>query len=120
MLFVSFLSLKALRSALSSFPCLDPSRVFLFGGSHGGFLVLHLAGQYPGDFRGVVARNPVTNSATMATITDIPDWNCVEPGRSFDYKIPGGGEVETLLMMLMLMWFFCSCWVLSLPLLLFF
>jgi acylaminoacyl-peptidase len=37
----------AVQLALSRRPELDPSKVALFGGSHGGFLVLHLAAQYP-------------------------------------------------------------------------
>ncbi len=37
----------AVNAALSSSASLDPSKMCLFGGSHGGFLILQLAGQYP-------------------------------------------------------------------------
>ncbi len=81
---------QALEEGLAQLPGLDRRRVVLCGGSHCGFLVLHLAGCYLDEFRAVVARNPVTDIATKATITDIPDWNFVEPGRTFQYKMPGG------------------------------
>lgn len=50
------------------------------GGSHGGFLALHLAGRHGSMFKAVVARNPVTNLASMLGTSDIPDWCWEEAG----------------------------------------
>jgi len=65
---------------------LDPANVFLKGGSHGGFLVTHLAAYKPDFYRAVSTRNPVTDIATMVGQTDIPDWTFVESvGESRDF-----------------------------------
>lgn len=56
----------------------DPDRVGICGGSHGGFLAGHCIGQYPDIFKVAATRNPVTNIASMVTATDIPDWCYVE------------------------------------------
>ena len=49
------------------------SRIFLYGGSHGAFISLHLAGRYPKSFKAIVARNPVIDKATKSQMSDIPD-----------------------------------------------
>jgi hypothetical protein len=43
--------IKSLRGTLEIFLTFDVTQVFLMGGSHGGFLVTHLAGQYPDQYQ---------------------------------------------------------------------
>lgn len=59
---------------------IDPSRLTLTGGSHGGFLTCHLTAQYPGKFVAASVRNPVTVISSMHFVTDIPDWCMCEAG----------------------------------------
>ncbi|XP_045535567.1 acylamino-acid-releasing enzyme-like [Papilio machaon] len=72
---------------LKQYP-VDSTKLCLFGGSHGGFLVTHLSGQYPDTYRVVVSRNPVVDVATMFNSTDIADWCAVEAGFLFTEKGP--------------------------------
>ncbi|KAF6204297.1 hypothetical protein GE061_002637 [Apolygus lucorum] len=73
-------TLKALENHSS---VLSKDKCILFGGSHGGFLVLHLSGQYPTLFTSTVALNPVVDLTAFGS-SDIPDWAMVESG--FEYS----------------------------------
>lgn len=64
----------AAKYCTEKYPWLNANRLSLVGGSHGGFLVHHLSGQYPDMFKAVVSRNPVIDIASMSIISDIPDW----------------------------------------------
>ena len=71
--------MRALEDTLASHKDLiDPAKLCVVGGSHGGFLTGHLIGQHPDTFRAAALRNPVTNIPAMVGVTDIPDWCWVE------------------------------------------
>ncbi|XP_076293755.1 acylamino-acid-releasing enzyme isoform X1 [Lasioglossum baleicum] len=109
--------ITATLEALRKYPWLNPDQIGLTGGSHGGFLVAHLSGQYPDLYKVVVARNPVIDIAAMFTISDIPDCRtalskeekikfhydecCTETNYPFDEskQVAEDGQVEMLVKM---------------------
>ncbi|XP_047230659.1 S9 family peptidase isoform X3 [Girardinichthys multiradiatus] len=89
---------RAVIAALQSDKTLDPKRLAVIGGSHGGFLSCHMIGQYPDFYRACAARNPVINAATLLGTSDIVDWRYTSAGFHFSYdNIP---TAETLAAML--------------------
>uniref|UniRef100_A0A2P2I1R5 acylaminoacyl-peptidase n=1 Tax=Hirondellea gigas TaxID=1518452 RepID=A0A2P2I1R5_9CRUS len=67
-----------MQDCLQRYDYLDSENVFLYGGSHGGYLVTFISAKYPEMYRAVSTRNPVTDMAGMIDSTDIPDWAHVE------------------------------------------
>ncbi|KAH1012228.1 hypothetical protein HUJ05_011421 [Dendroctonus ponderosae] len=89
--------IQSVEVALKEYPWLNENKLALCGGSHGGFLVAHLSGQYPDKFKSVVARNPVIDVASMSIISDIPDWCYAEAGSVYTQK--GQVDNDTLMKM---------------------
>lgn len=73
---------------------IDPNRLFLWGGSHGGFLVCHLAAQFPErNWVALGTRNPVVDIMSNWSVSDIPDWNCLEAlGKDLEFGKDLDGE----------------------------
>ncbi|KAM7404432.1 hypothetical protein PAMP_011777 [Pampus punctatissimus] len=89
---------RAVLTALQSDTTLDPKRLAVFGGSHGGFLSCHLVAQYPDFYRACAARNPVINAATLLGTSDIVDWRYTSVGLPYSYdQIPTAEALAAML-----------------------
>ncbi|XP_029361878.1 acylamino-acid-releasing enzyme [Echeneis naucrates] len=88
----------AVLTALQNDLTLDPKRLAVLGGSHGGFLSCHLVGQYPDFYRVCAARNPVINAATLLGTSDIVDWRYTSVGFQYSYdQIPTSEALAAML-----------------------
>ena len=62
------------------------SKAVAYGGSHGGFLAIHLIGQFPDFYKSAAVRNPITLMESVFFANDVPDWAlCVSLG-IYDFK----------------------------------
>ena len=73
----------------------DRQNVFTYGGSHGGFLIAHQIGQFPGLYRAAALRNPVVDILAMAGSSDIIDWAYFEAGLTYQQDILPTSESAT-------------------------
>nr|XP_046253617.1 S9 family peptidase isoform X4 [Scatophagus argus] len=89
---------RAVLTALRTDLTLDPKRLAVIGGSHGGFLSCHLVGQYPEFYRACAVRNPVINTATLLGTSDIVDWRYTSVGFQYSYdQIPTAEALTAML-----------------------
>ncbi|KAM3617790.1 uncharacterized protein V6R79_011295 [Siganus canaliculatus] len=89
---------RAVLTALQTDTTLNPKRLAVIGGSHGGFLSCHLVGQYPDFYRACAVRNPVINAATLLGTSDIVDWRYSSVGFQFSYEqIPTAEALAAML-----------------------
>ncbi|XP_058498726.1 S9 family peptidase isoform X2 [Solea solea] len=89
---------RAVLTALESDRTLNPKRLAVIGGSHGGFLSCHLVGQYPEHYRVCAARNPVINAATLLGTSDIVDWRYTSVGLQYSYdQLPTAEALAVML-----------------------
>lgn len=65
--------LLAIRHLVQS-KVINPDKLVIQGGSHGGFLSCHLSCQDEFKFTSAVIINPVTDLPSMAFTSDVPDW----------------------------------------------
>ena len=77
---------RAVRDHVVSTGRVDPDRICLTGGSHGGFIVAHLLADP--SYKACVMRNPVTDIPALTAISDITEWGYAVNGVPFDMAAP--------------------------------
>ncbi|XP_062977153.1 acylamino-acid-releasing enzyme-like [Elgaria multicarinata webbii] len=88
----------AVELALQMEP-LDPNRIALWGGSHGGFICCHLIGRYPEMYKVCALRSPVINMASLLGTSDIPDWRYSALGLPYCFeRIPTEEDLAAMLL----------------------
>ena len=88
--------MQALEAVIST-GLVDSDRVFVMGGSHGGFLTTHLISRYPDRFLAAAVRNPVVNIGANYMTCDIPDWCHSEVGTGVSIgPVSGNGATEVV------------------------
>ncbi|PLW36807.1 hypothetical protein PCANC_13936 [Puccinia coronata f. sp. avenae] len=71
------------------------NRVFVSGGSHGGFITAHLTSRYPEVFLAACMRNPVVDLVgTASGGSDIPDWSYAEANLKFPLLSSGPKKTD--------------------------
>lgn len=79
---------------------INPSKLIIQGGSHGGFLACHLSCQDEFKFKCAIIRNPVVDLARLFATSDIPDWTATfalgsTPGYN-DCSLPDGKDLAKM------------------------
>lgn len=74
---------------------INRKQIYIYGGSHGGFIGAHLVGQYPEFYCAAALLNPVIDIASMMMVTDIPDWTFLECGIPYSQGTIPSKEIYT-------------------------
>ncbi|XP_042585740.1 S9 family peptidase isoform X2 [Cyprinus carpio] len=89
---------RAVLCTLQNETTLDPDRVAVMGGSHGGFLACHLVHHQQYLYRACAARNPVINAATLLGTSDIVDWRYSSVGIQYAFdRLPTSQSLISML-----------------------
>ena len=86
----TFVSLKGIL--------IDKENIFVNGGSHGGFIGVHLICKFPSFYRAACFRNPVIELTSKSVTTDIPDFSYFESGLCYTEDAALSNEAATIML----------------------